>query len=150
MLGIKWKVDPTCWLNQTPDLHLYWDDGSYELTTEGYAEKIFYYSGDHSAVKSLTHSGKYESKWGSWPLVRHDPEYGPASYNMQYRRYYRRCTSTGLTNQTIGTDKTITCGNINVQNVVVTNGAKLTLDAAGETLIVKDFEVQLGSTLEIK
>jgi hypothetical protein len=141
---------PICWLNQDPDLHLYWDDGSYEQTTEGYAEKIFYYNGNHSAVKSLTHSGKYESKWGSYPLVRHDPGYGPDDYNMQYRRYYRKCTSTSLTNQTISTDKTITCGDINVQNVTVTNGAKLTLNAADRTVLKNYFKVELGSKLEIK
>lgn len=79
-----------CWLNQDPDLHRYWDDGSYEETTEAEAEKVFYYNGDHSAVKSITHGGKYESKWGKGPLVRHSPEYGPDIYNMQYRRYYRK------------------------------------------------------------
>ncbi|MDR0505677.1 MAG: T9SS type A sorting domain-containing protein [Dysgonamonadaceae bacterium] len=79
----------TCWLNQSPDLHKYWDDGSYIETTENQAEKIFYYNGDHSAVKSSV-SGKYESKWGAMPLMRHSPEYGPSGYNMPYRRYYRR------------------------------------------------------------
>jgi hypothetical protein len=44
----------------------------------------------------------------------------------------------------------VSCGDINVQNVTVTNGAKLTLDAAGETVIESDFEVELGSELEIK
>jgi hypothetical protein len=70
-----------CWLNQYPDLHLYWDDGSYEQTTEADAVKVFYYNGDHSAVKSTTHAGKYESKWGAYPLVRHSPEYGPSIYS---------------------------------------------------------------------
>jgi hypothetical protein len=56
-----------------------------------------------------------------------------------------------FTDQTVTSDTTVTsCSNINVQDVTVTNGAKLTLDAAGETLIEKDFEVQLGSKLEIK
>ena len=79
----------TCWLNQSPDLHWYWDDGSYVETSEAMAEKIFYYSGDHSAIKSKTHSGMYESKWGSWGLVRHAPEDGPATYQMTKRRYYK-------------------------------------------------------------
>jgi hypothetical protein len=42
------------------------------------------------------------------------------------------------------------CGDINVQTVTVSNGAKLTLDAAGEVNIISDFEVELGSELEIK
>jgi hypothetical protein len=55
-----------------------------------------------------------------------------------------------LTNQTVSTDKTIVCGDINVQNVTVQNNAKLTLDAANETIINGSFEVKLGSELEIK
>lgn len=78
-----------CWLNQDPDLHLYWDDGSYVATNENEAVKIFYYAGDHSAIKSSTHTGKYESKWGAMPLMRHSPTYGPTIYNMSTRRYYK-------------------------------------------------------------
>jgi subtilisin family serine protease len=55
-----------------------------------------------------------------------------------------------FTNQTVSTNTTVTGCEIHVQDVTVTNGAKLTLDAAGETLIEKNFEVQLGSELEIK
>jgi hypothetical protein len=58
---------PTCWLNQSPDLHKYWDDGSYiQVTSESEAQKIFYYNGDHSAVKSSVVAGRYESKWGGY------------------------------------------------------------------------------------
>jgi subtilisin family serine protease len=56
-----------------------------------------------------------------------------------------------FTNQTVTSDTTVvSCGDINVQNVTVTNGAKLTLDAAGEVNIISDFEVELGSEFEIK
>jgi hypothetical protein len=78
-----------CWLDQNPDLHWYWDDNSYQITSSGEESKIFYYNGDHSAVRSSV-SGMYESKWGSAPLMRHAPSYGPSTYNMQYRRYYKR------------------------------------------------------------
>jgi subtilisin family serine protease len=55
-----------------------------------------------------------------------------------------------FTNQTVTTNTTITsCGDINVQNVTVTNGAKLTLNAAGEVNIISDFDVELGSEFEI-
>lgn len=82
-----------CWLNQAPDLHKYWDDFSYEETTEANAEKIFYFNGDHSAIKSTTVAGKYESKWGPMPKMRHAPDYGPSDYNMSYRRYYAKFSS---------------------------------------------------------
>jgi hypothetical protein len=65
---------------------------------------------------------------------------------------YLGCSTSVLnfTNQTVTTDTTIvSCGNINVQNVTVTNGAKLTLDAAGEVNIISGFEVELGSEFEI-
>ena len=56
-----------------------------------------------------------------------------------------------FTNQTVTSDTTVvSCGDINVRNVTVTNGAKLTLDAAGEVNIISNFEVELGSELEIK
>jgi hypothetical protein len=56
-----------------------------------------------------------------------------------------------FTNQTVTSNTTVTsCGDINVQNVKVQNGAKLILDAAGEVNIISDFEVELGSEFEIK
>ena len=55
-----------------------------------------------------------------------------------------------FTNKTVTTDTTvISCGEINVQNVTVTNKARLTLKAAGEVNIISGFEVQLGAELEI-
>jgi len=100
----------TCWLNQSPDLHKYWDDLSYVETTSANALKIFYYNGDHSAVKSSV-SGKYESKWGSAPLMRHDPGYGPAIYNMSSRRYYRHnSTITGATSVCANYSTVMTAG----------------------------------------
>jgi hypothetical protein len=60
-------------------------------------------------------------------------------------------TIVNFTNQTVTTNTTVTsCGDINIQNVKVKNGAKLTLIAAGEVNIISDFEVDLGSELEIK
>ena len=61
------------------------------------------------------------------------------------------CATANFTNQIVSTNTTVTsCGDINVQNVTVINGAKLTLDAAGEVDIISDFEVELGSEFEIK
>ena len=87
---------PTCWVNAGPtpatnsNISVNWIDGSYVETTANYAEKIYYYQGDHSAVVSTTVSGMYESKWGAWPLMRHAPGYGPENYVMDKRRYYKR------------------------------------------------------------
>jgi len=53
-------------------------------------------------------------------------------------------------NQNVTTNTTVTsCGDINVYNVKVQSGAKLTLRAAGEIIIGSDFEVESGSEFEI-
>lgn len=82
------------WMNQSkdnsqPNIQQYWSDESYIETTEVNAEKIFYYSGDHSAIKaSSSYPGKYQSKWGSAPLMRHNPTDVPSLYSANYRKYY--------------------------------------------------------------
>ena len=82
-----------------------------------------------------------------------------------------QCITTNFTNQTVHTNMTVygcninlqdvtvtngatlyieAVGDIHVQNVRVQNGAKLILDAAGEVNIISDFEVDLGSEFEIR
>ena len=62
-----------------------------------------------------------------------------------------QCIDINFTNQTVTANTTVTnCCNINVQDVTVTNNAILILDAVKETTIDGNFEVQLGSGLEIK
>ena len=85
--------DLVCWLNSTTNngsanLSKYWTNDYYGLTIESKARKIHYYNSDHSAVKSHTVSGLYESKWGSAPLMRHAPTYGPY-LDMNSRNYYK-------------------------------------------------------------
>jgi hypothetical protein len=77
--------------NGSANLNKYWSGTNpcFIECTEASAEKIFYYAGDHSAVKS-TVSGKYESKWGQYPLVRHSPTQVPDIYIGASRRYYKR------------------------------------------------------------
>jgi subtilisin family serine protease len=67
-----------------------------------------------------------------------------------YAAVQAACPTVNFTNRTVTTDTTVTsCGDINVENVTVTNGAKLTLNAAGEVNIIRNFEVELGSEFEI-
>ena len=61
------------------------------------------------------------------------------------------CNPINFTNQSVSTDNTIiNCNNINVKNVKIKDGATLILDADGDVTIESDFEVELGSELEIK
>ena len=55
------------------------------------------------------------------------------------------------TNETVTQNTDIIhCNEINVQYVTVEQGAKLTLEAKGMTTIIGDFEVELGSELEVR
>jgi len=80
------------------------------------------------------------------------------------------CATSNLINQTIITTQTVTnCDinaqnvivngatltleagrNINIQNITVKNNGKLILDAGGDVNIISDFDVELGSELEIR
>ena len=79
-----------------PNVDNYWTDGSYiQVCSESDADKIHYYSGDHSAIYSTVVSGKYESKWGPSIRVRHDPTDVPTIYNGAYRHYYANTKISG-------------------------------------------------------
>lgn len=104
-----WNVSEggvTCWINgsnypqpnldgtvlsKDDNVSQYWSDGLYASTIERRAEKIYYCRGDHSAIKSSV-SGKYESKWGAGPLMRHSPTNCPSIYNADYRTYYKKAS----------------------------------------------------------
>lgn len=72
------------WIN-TPEEDKYWTDESYLEVASCLGSKISYASDDHSAVKSVV-TGKFDSKWGQYPLMRHDPTYTP--YNSTNLKYY--------------------------------------------------------------
>lgn len=84
---------PKCWINQyksdeSSNIALYWEGGSFSETYNQNAQKIFYPDGDHSAIMYNATSNIYQSKWGQGPLMRHAPGYGPYT-NMNNRRYFR-------------------------------------------------------------
>ncbi|MBA4408090.1 MAG: T9SS type A sorting domain-containing protein [Bacteroidota bacterium] len=79
------------WVNRgynDSNLSQYWaaNVGCFIQVSESSARKIYYYTGDHSAVKSSV-AGKYESKWGAWYLFRHSPNQVPYSSPAD-RKYY--------------------------------------------------------------
>lgn len=128
------------WMNQydsygNSNVWKYWTDNSYVETTENNAEKIFYYNGDHSAIKSKTIAGKYESKWGSAPLMRHYPTQGPSIYEMSHRRYYRLAYIISGPSQVCSTGATYTINNLpsSVNSVIWTHGSNLTIVSGQNT-----------------
>jgi hypothetical protein len=134
--------------NTDPDIYM--TDGSYtQVPSEAFPGKVFWpKASDHSAI-TTEQPGWFISKWGATILCRHrwdDQPYGTA--NLKY--YVKNCITINFIDQIVTANTTVTsCGDINVQNVKVQNGAKLILDAAGEVTIISDFEVDLGSEFEI-
>ncbi len=99
-----------CWINATistknDNISKYWTNDYYSSTdaSDKKMKKIFYYNSDHSATLS-DGSGMYISKWGSGPLVRHAPEYGPYEH-MDQRSYFKgeSCAYGTLDNSEPGT-----------------------------------------------
>jgi hypothetical protein len=94
-----YENDPNNCFPQTNNIHTYWNDGCFiQVCNEADADKVHYYCGDHSAVKSTTHPGYYESKWGAMPLYRHTLLGVP--YNQQSsHNFYASTNVTGDASQ---------------------------------------------------
>lgn len=61
-----------------------------------------------------------------------------------------QCVTANITNRNIIADETVTACNINVQNVSVSNNAKLSLNASEKISILPPFKVNLGSKVGLK
>ncbi len=59
------------------------------------------------------------------------------------------CPTVNFINQIVVNNASVTGCKIIVQDVIVQNGAMLSIDAEKETIINSNFEVQLGSTLSV-
>ena len=88
------------WISDPGD-EKYWQDGSFiRVCNESQSTKISYPNGDHSAIRSTQSIplGRYDSKWGQWPLLRHTPTYTP--YNSTSLQYYVSTKVNGPTSVT--------------------------------------------------
>lgn len=63
---------------------------------------------------------------------------------------YELCITENIHNQTINSDRTIENCNVDIDNVTIQNNANVVIDADNGVTIHKDFEVQVGSKLEIR
>jgi hypothetical protein len=60
------------------------------------------------------------------------------------------CTTNYVQNRTITANETVTDCSIEVKNVTIQNNSNVVLDAPEDVIINGEFEIKLGSTLEIK
>jgi subtilisin family serine protease len=93
----------------------------------------------------LLYSNDPDHPNGTW-----DTYYGYGLVDAYASVLSAKCVNS-FENQSVTANKIVHgCNNLNVQNVTVSNNAKLKLDAPGEVTINGNFEVQLGCELEIK
>jgi hypothetical protein len=97
--------------------------------------------------KALAYAGAQKYKWEDEEMEK----YAKMNTNNSNATYYLKGELLISEDFLTGSNTTVTsCGDINVQNVKVQNGAKLTLNATGNVNIISDFEVDSGSEVEIK
>ncbi len=90
----------TGWPNDIVDPEkIYITDGSYtEVSQETYPGKVFWASGDHTAI-TTEQQGIFISKWNEWPLMKHSWNYSPfGSSNLKY--YKKTPTSYSISGPT--------------------------------------------------
>ena len=75
-----WSSNPTS---------IYWTDGSYVEVNSAQGTKVSYASDNHSAI-TTSDNNVFISKWGAWPLVRHQKDDCP--YNSSNLKYYQKAS----------------------------------------------------------
>jgi lysyl endopeptidase len=98
--------------------------------------------------------GKFSTSWdyGSSAQRRLSDWLDPSSIGSTTinGRFLSDCEETVISNRTITSDETIDGCDIKVENVTIQNNSVVIIDATNNVIIEKNFEVKVGSTLEIK
>jgi hypothetical protein len=72
------------------------------------------------------------------------------TYRITKNFMLQRCPIANFVARIVNTNQTFTACDIYSKNVTVTRNVKLILNAVNQTIIERDFEVQLGAELEIR
>ncbi len=150
--------------NTTSPVNTHWKVGYDNGTTEGGSSGSPLFNQNHRIVGQLHGGGsgcppvskwygRFDKSWtgGGTNETRLSNWLDPMSSNVTYLDGMDPgCTVETIQNKTFSNNTTINGCNIDVQNVTVKNGAKLTLDAEKEITINGPFEVETGAELEIK
>lgn len=113
--------------------------------------------GGYSSCSNLTESdwyGKLSTSWtgndNSDNRRRLRDWLDPINLNPQYIDGSEVCLTYNFTYQTVTTNTTVTGCKVLAENISVSNGANLSINAEQETYINGNFEIQSGSSLEIQ
>lgn len=112
---------------ETHNIDTYWTGGCFiRVCNATDADKIHYYCGDHSAVTSTAVPGKYESKWGKWPVIRHNPTTVPYEQPTTVN-YYASTKISGATSSLCSGTRTFSVKNISGATYSWTKSSNLTV-----------------------
>jgi len=145
---------PKCWIKAQDVINSYIGDGSFVETTIEDAEKVLYFVtvgskvGNHSAVKSTTHYGLFESKFTEGPLLRHELR---DCYFKEYEviRFYRMSCRKEYKNKTISVNLNIMgCDTLTIENVNITDST-VTITANEEVIFKSGFYAAEGTDVSI-
>ncbi|HEX8356624.1 MAG TPA: hypothetical protein VF610_04400 [Segetibacter sp.] len=119
---------------ETHNIDRYWTDGCFiRVCNEADADKVHYYCGDHSAVKSTTNPGYYESKWGNLPVLRHTRTGVPYAEPANSVNYYASTKISGSTSNLCTGTATYTVKNISGASYTWTFSSTLSVVGATNT-----------------
>ena len=75
---------------------------------------------------------------------------GESSNSNQITVSLSACSLTNVFNTNLKSDTEISCSNIQINNVSISNNSNATFNSSNSTTINSEFSVELGSTLTIK
>ena len=102
----------------------------------------------YSRTYSIPNASQYNYK-----LVVNNAGGESAYPNLRINQHGNSSGVTTFANQTVRTNTTISgggCGDMLIQNVIVTNNAKLTVISNGSTVIFDNFDLQSGAQLDLQ
>jgi len=100
-----------------------------------------------SMLEAFEYAEAEDTRTGETPQYNSTKDYLGANLTLLG---YELCTTENVHNETINSDVTIENCNVDIDNVTIQNNANVVIDADNGVTIQKDFEVKVGSILEIK
>lgn len=96
-------------------------------------------------VGTLPYNNASDRQNGTW-----NSSYGYGLVDAYAAVQAAHCPNLIISNEIISSDRTIShCGDINLENVIIKAGAKLSIETPGEVIFGSDFEMEVGSELEM-
>ena len=145
-IRVEQEIDRWVFVSQN-DIGYIADNSYTQVSSETFPAKVYWDSPeDHSAI-TTEQPGWFISKWGNGPLCFHSWDDCP--YEGTFKYYVKNCHPL-IQNKTITTNKNIvTCGDLTIQNVIISNGAFVNIIAGESVTLQPNFHATAGTNVVI-